>query len=57
MTLSGTVQLLLWLILLLATVRPVGGYMHRVFTGEPTMLSPLLRPVETALYRMAGVRP
>jgi hypothetical protein len=31
MTLPGTGQLLIWLILLLAAVRPLGGYMHRVF--------------------------
>ena len=30
--------------------------MQRVFTGEATPLSPLLRPIETALYRLAGVR-
>ena len=57
MTLSGTAQLALWLILLLAAVRPLGGYMQRVFTGEATVLSPVLRPIEVALYRMAGVRP
>jgi K+-transporting ATPase ATPase A chain len=57
MTLSGTAQLVLWLILLLAAVRPLGGYMQRVFAGEATPLSPLLRPIETALYRWAGVRP
>src|ERR1700722_13003992 len=48
-TLPGTVQLLLWLGLLLLTVRPLGGYMHRVFAGEATPLSPLLRPIESAL--------
>jgi K+-transporting ATPase ATPase A chain len=53
----GTAQLILWLILLLVTVRPLGGYMHRVFAGEATILSPLLRPVERTLYRLAGVRP
>ena len=57
MTLTGTAQLLIFLALLLATVRPLGGYMQRVFAGEPTLLSPLLRPVEAALYRLAGVRP
>jgi K+-transporting ATPase ATPase A chain len=49
--------LLIWLILLLAAVRPLGGYMHRVFAGEATFLSPLLRPVESVLYRLAGVKP
>jgi K+-transporting ATPase ATPase A chain len=57
MTLAGTAQLLIFLALLLATVRPLGGYMQRVFAGDATLLSPLLRPVETALYRLAGVRP
>ncbi|HEY7936967.1 MAG TPA: potassium-transporting ATPase subunit KdpA [Candidatus Limnocylindrales bacterium] len=40
--------------LLLAT--PVlGGYMYRVFEGERTVFSPVLRPVERAMYRIAGV--
>ncbi|MBN8896813.1 MAG: potassium-transporting ATPase subunit KdpA, partial [Rhodospirillales bacterium] len=30
-------------------------YMHRVFAGERTLLSPVLRPVERGLYRLAGV--
>lgn len=57
MTFSAMTQLLLWLVLLLVTVRPLGGYMQRVFTGEATPLSPLFRPIETALYRLGGVRP
>ncbi len=40
--------------LLLAT--PIlGGYMYRVFEGERTVFSPVLRPVERAMYRIAGV--
>src|SRR5260370_39276009 len=34
---------------------PLGGYMTRVFNAERTFLSPLLRPVEAALYRIGGV--
>ena len=30
--------------------RPFGGYMTRVFAGERTFLSPVLRPVERAIY-------
>ena len=29
--------------------------MTRVFNGERTFLSPVLRPVEAALYRLGGV--
>jgi K+-transporting ATPase ATPase A chain len=47
----------LLLIILLLTVRPLGGYMQAVFSGAPTLLSPLLRPVEAGLYRSAGIDP
>jgi K+-transporting ATPase ATPase A chain len=36
-------------------VKPLGGYMTRVFSGERTFLSPVLRPVEVVLYATAGV--
>ncbi|MBB3965355.1 K+-transporting ATPase ATPase A chain [Rhizobium metallidurans] len=35
-------------------VKPLGGYMTRVFGGERTLLSPVLVPIERALYRIAG---
>jgi potassium-transporting ATPase potassium-binding subunit len=35
--------------------RPFGGYMTRVFNGEQTSLSPLLRPVEYAVYWCCGI--
>jgi hypothetical protein len=37
-------------------VKPVGLYMTKVFNGERTWLSPLLRPVERLFYRLSGVR-
>jgi potassium-transporting ATPase potassium-binding subunit len=41
-------------VLLIAT--PIlGGYMYRVFEGERTVLSPVLRPVERVIYRISGV--
>ena len=36
-------------------VKPLGGYMTRVFAGERTFLSPVLRPTERVLYRLSGV--
>ena len=44
------------LAVLLATVRPLGGFMARVFQGQPCWGSALLRPVETVFYRIAGVQ-
>src|ERR1700692_336461 len=36
-------------------VKPLGWYMTRVFNGERTLLSPILRPVEAGLYWLGGV--
>ena len=55
MTVIGWVQIVLFCAVVAALVAPLGGYMTRVFSGENTFLSPILRPLETALYRVAGV--
>ncbi|WP_296746198.1 potassium-transporting ATPase subunit KdpA [Mesorhizobium sp.] len=54
MTLNGWIQILIYCGILLLLVKPLGGYMYRVFNGERTFLSPVLVPVERALYRVAG---
>ena len=37
-------------------VTPIlGRYIHRVMEGERTFLSPILRPVERAIYRLGGI--
>src|SRR5499427_9386016 len=55
MTVIGWIQILLYCAIVAALVVPLGGYMTRVFNGERTFLSPVLRPVEAALYRLGGV--
>jgi potassium-transporting ATPase potassium-binding subunit len=55
MTVIGWIQILLYCAIVVALVKPLGWYMTRVFNGERTLLSPVLRPVETALYRVGGV--
>ena len=55
--LNGLIQIALFCLVVLALARPLGGYMTRVFAGERTFLSPLLRPLETGFYRLAGVDP
>jgi len=53
----GLVQVGLYLLVLVALVRPLGRYMARVYEGERTWLSPLLSPLERLVYRVAGVDP
>jgi K+-transporting ATPase ATPase A chain len=50
MTISGWVQIALFSVIVILITRPFGGYMTRVFAGERTFLSPVLRPVERAIY-------
>src|SRR5260370_232669 len=55
MTISGWVQIALFSVIVILITRPFGGYMTRVFNGERTFLSPILRPVERAIYWCCGV--
>lgn len=55
MTANGILQIAIFCGLVLLLVRPLGGYMARLFEGERVFLSPVLRPVERGLYRAAGV--
>src|SRR5262249_18950548 len=55
MTLDGWIQIAIYCAIIVALVKPLGWYMTRVFTGERTFLSPVLRPVELGLYRLGGV--
>ena len=55
MTIIGWAQIALYLAIVAALVRPLGGYLTRVFAGERTILSPVLRPFEAALYKAAGI--
>jgi len=57
MTVIGWIQIVIYGAIIVAMTAPLGGYMTRVFNGEWTFLSPLLRPVEGAIYRIAGVDP
>src|SRR6266481_859753 len=55
MTIIGWIQILLYCAIVVALVKPLGWYMTRVFNGEKTFLSPVLRPLEAALYWAGGV--
>ena len=56
MTAIGWFQIVLFLGLILALTKPFGTFMFRVFEGERTWLSPILRPVERLIYKAGGVR-
>ncbi|MGE0227024.1 MAG: potassium-transporting ATPase subunit KdpA [Dehalococcoidia bacterium] len=49
-------QLALYTTLLLLAAKPLGSYMAAVYEGRRTWLHPVMRPLETAVYRLSGVR-
>ncbi len=55
MTAIGWIQIILYCVIIVALTKPLGGYMTRVFNGERTFLSPVLRPVEAGIYWIGGV--
>jgi K+-transporting ATPase ATPase A chain len=55
MTFIGWLQIALYCAIIVAIVPLLGAYMTRVFDGERTVLSPVLQPVEAAIYRVGGV--
>src|SRR5205823_6869515 len=57
MTANAWIQLLLFLGVLLAAVKPLGWYMARVYQGQPCGLDRALGWLERSLYRLAGVDP
>jgi K+-transporting ATPase ATPase A chain len=55
MTSHELAQIIVYFGALIIDVPLLGGYMAKVFGGERTLLSPVLLPVERAVYRLAGV--
>jgi K+-transporting ATPase ATPase A chain len=53
----SAVQYLLFAAIVTALVSPLGGYMHRVFTRQATVLDRLCGPAERLTYRITGVDP
>jgi potassium-transporting ATPase potassium-binding subunit len=56
MTANGWIQIALYCAIIIAITKPLGGYMTRVFNGDKTFLSPVLRPLERVLYALSGVK-
>jgi K+-transporting ATPase ATPase A chain len=54
---QGWLQIAVFVVVLVALIRPVGAYMARVFTGQRVFLSPVVGPVERLAYRALRVRP
>jgi len=59
MSANGYLQLALYLVVLTALAKPLGGFMARVFEGRPLgrAVDRTLGGVERSIYRVCGIRP
>ena len=57
MTPNGILQIGLYLVVLVALVKPLGSYMAKVYEGERCGLDRIVGPIERLIYRLLGVRP
>jgi K+-transporting ATPase ATPase A chain len=55
-TAVGIYQVVVFCAVVLATTRPLGSFMARVFEGRRTFLHRIFRPVERTIYRLSGIR-
>jgi potassium-transporting ATPase potassium-binding subunit len=56
MTANGWIQIAIYSLIIIAITKPLGGYMTRVFNGERTLFTSVLRPIERLVYIICGVR-
>ena len=56
MTANGVLQLVFYIVVLLALAKPLGAYMARVYEGRRVALDRVLGWLERLIYRLAGVR-
>ena len=57
MNLYSWLQLILYIVVLLALAKPFGSFMAKVYQGEHTFLGRVLGPIEQFIYRVSGVKP
>jgi potassium-transporting ATPase potassium-binding subunit len=57
MSANGILQIILYLAVLLALVKPLGAYMARIYEGRPAGLNWIGKRFEDLLYRLCGVDP
>lgn len=57
MTQNGWLQIIFYLVVLVALAKPLGAFMAKVYQGERTFLTPVFAPLERLTYRLAGIHP
>ena len=56
MTPQGVAEIVVYFAVLVAITKPMGLFMARLFRGDRTFLHPVIRPLESLVYKLCGVR-
>jgi K+-transporting ATPase ATPase A chain len=57
MNIYSLIQIVLFMVVLLALAKPLGSYMAKIYQGENTFLTRILGSVERFIYRVSGIDP
>jgi len=57
MTANGYLQVVFFLVVVVALAKPLGLYMARIYEGQPAFLNRIGAPLERLIYRACGVDP
>ncbi len=57
MNFYSLIQIVLFMVVLLALAKPLGSFMAKVYQGERTFLGRVLGPIERFIYRISGIDP
>jgi K+-transporting ATPase ATPase A chain len=57
MSSNGYLQLVFYVVVLIALAKPLGAYMARIYEDRPAVLNRIGAPVERLFYRISGVDP
>jgi potassium-transporting ATPase potassium-binding subunit len=55
MTANGYLQLVFYVVVLIALAKPLGAYMADIYEGKPAVLNQFGAPIERLIYRLCGV--
>ncbi len=57
MTDNGILQIALYLVILIACIKPLGWYMAQIYENKPCGINRLLQPIERLIYKLSGIQP
>ena len=55
MTINGIIEIILYCLIVLLLIKPLGLYMTKVFNKESTLLDPIFCPIEKIIYKLCSV--